>query len=218
MADYELFHSHSFPDAKSFQEPIPGITYFEAFVCQVEECDFQTRSEEVADRHPHGASVKRGLVHQLFATNMKLYRIRSIPKSNPLGMVEGGDTTSTASTPVLQDGEITSGTTIVDFLLQQQAHRLEALKNLSMEESTNPFLLKYRWNKEIANTSVETIRALVRLPDLSDPLSIIPFQVESHYEPIVTEMKKTELHTTILRWVNTTKEYVIISDVTVTDK
>lgn len=193
---YALFEDNIFPDSQTFLKPIPGIAYFEAFACDVKGCNSVTKSESVAKRHQgsqgHGSSLQLSFVHQVFITNQKMYRIRSVPEA--LSELPGRATPNTG--------------TVLDILLREQEERLEVLQQADTYESTNPFLQKYRWNEEVDKLSPETIMALLAFPDLSDPLSTIPRQLTMYYGPIVKEMKRTDVHITTLRWLKSTKGYV----------
>lgn len=199
---YALFEHHVFPDTLTFQTPIPGIPYFEAYACEVRGCDAVTKSEMVAKRHrglhglDHGSphwQLEKSSVHQVFITNQKMYRIQSVPEALSALPASGSATPNT----------------ILDILLREQEERLEALQQVDTAyESTNPFLQKYRWKEEVENLSPETIIALLAFPDPADPLSIIPRQLTLYFEPIVKEMKRTDVHTTTLRWLKSTKGYV----------
>lgn len=202
---YALFKDNILSDNQTFQVPIPGITYFEAFVCEARGCNVVTRSEPIARRHraSHGYYYRDDLqtssVHQVFITNQKMYRIKSVPK--------------VLDTEKSVPANAAPNNSSLAILLHEQEGRLDALNRTDMPgESTNPFLQKYRWKEEVEKLSPETIMALVAHPDLSDPLSTIPRQLTLYYEPIVKEMKRLDTHITTLRWVRSTKRYVALSE------
>lgn len=202
---YTLFEDSFFSDTQTFQAPIPGITYFEAFVCEARGCNFVTKSESRAKRHrsSHGfdrtSDLQQSAVHQIFITNQKMYRIKSVPEVLDFSESPSGNAAQNSSA--------------LDILLHEQEERLNALSQVDIPyESTNPFLQKYRWNEEVEKLTPETIMALVAYPDLSDPLSTIQRQLTQYYEPIVKEMKRLDVHITTLRWVRSTKGYVASSE------
>jgi len=204
---YTLFEGMVFSDSQTFRVPIPGITYFEAFVCEARGCNNVTRSESKAKRHraSHAGfacdDLQTSSVHQIFITNQKMYRITSVPE------------VLDASESLPGDAAPNSNTSPLDILLREQEERLDALNRVDMpEESTNPFLQKYRWKEDVEKLSPETIMALVAYPDLSDPLSTIPRQLTLYFELIVKEMKRLDVHITTLRWVRSTKGYVASSE------
>ena len=204
---YALYEDNIFSASQTFQEPIPGIAYFEAFACRVRGCGAVTKSESVVKRHlgahGHGGrsrpQLEKSSVHQVFITNQKMYRIKIVPEALDPSELLGAGPAGSAATP----------NSIVNILLHEQEERQRMLQQVDIPyESTNPFLQKYRWKEEVENLSPETIMALVAFPDLSDPLFTIARQLTLYYEPIVKEMKRVDVHIATLRWLRSTKGYV----------
>jgi hypothetical protein len=197
--EHGIFPGHFFPDPPIFDHPIPGITFFKGFVCPASDGCSLTKSKHVLARHlisqhPHeGFATSRGeegFVHELFLTNQKLYRIMQVPQKND-------------DLP-----EPYSENDAVGFLLQRQEERLQTLNKTSSNEAVyDPFLQKFRWHELIQKFSPEMMMNVTSHPPQADSLSILVQNIVEYYDGIIDTMKKNK-HTTLLRWVKSTKEWV----------
>jgi hypothetical protein len=193
---HSILHSHFLERPHVFEKPIPGVSFFKAYVCLAKEGCLQTRllvvlRHHISANHPESDTTEgTGFVHQLFETNDKLYRVLEVPQTT------------------IRDTNTSECDFAFEFLLHQQEKCLEALRQGPLTgDSFNPFLQKYPWHEDLQGILPETIAHLVARPKPLDPLFTIHCIATNYYEGIIEEMKsKKRGCTTILRWVNTTKE------------
>jgi hypothetical protein len=80
----------------------------------------------------------------------------------------------------------------------------------------NPFLTKYKWLSILKGLSPIKVRDWVSSPRDRNPIfEKLEEEVDRYYEKIRGEMDclDVDCHTTTLRWINSTKEYVFIQKI-----
>ena len=189
---YDDFPANNLP-----KTPVPGIPWEDGYACHVDGCHHAVSSAQSMKRHlskEHNitrAALSISSVQVIFDSNQKRYHVNA-PLTN----------TFSESTSIL------SSSKPLKILLAQYSTRIpQGLYTPDDPAFLNPFLQKYRWLEIVKDLSTTKIRDWVSIPG-NIILEKLEVSVDRYYLKICKEMEHLEKHTTSLRWVNSTKEYV----------
>jgi orsellinic acid/F9775 biosynthesis protein OrsD len=207
--NYNLHLTDYFEDPPS--TPVPGIRWEEGYTCIESGCSKACSSMQNMKRHmssEHGiirTPPPKSLVQAIFESNTQRY-----PVTGSLA----------PSTQLRSSSE--SHTIPLHIILTQYSTQLEAAQSCEVLDDPailNPFLAKYRWQDVLKDESVKKVRDWVSLPPPSPShnqdfiFEELARAVKSYYKKICKEMECLDVncHTTTLRWINSTKEYVFVN-------
>ena len=191
---YNLFLHDRFGPEEAPRSPVPGIPWTDGLVCGVRGCMHSTTSLQTMGRHlsmDHNTSRKqfpplKTSVQVIFESCNRRYAVE----------VSAPQASSTDTTAPL------------DMLLGQYNQRARITGGLVPPEDPavlNPLLAKYRWMETLQRISPMDITEWIAMPVDSETLDPLVDAVSRYYATIVKEMSRQDVHTTTLRWINSTK-------------
>jgi Orsellinic acid/F9775 biosynthesis cluster protein D len=175
---------------------VPGIPFREGFQCPFPGCIHCRASKKTMGRHiqeKHQVSIRQHppatcYVQALFESNETWYRI-VVPEFAPAPLMR----------PSMLDYAASTYHAIFDVPpeLEDRAH-------------LNPFLAKYDWLPVVRPFSPGILDRWIAMPDETDArLQGLESIVKAYYGDIIGEMQDFGQYTTILRWVKSSKKYVV---------
>lgn len=202
---YNLNILDSFSSEDAPKTPIPGIPLIEGFMCGINGCTKTSTSLQTIKRHmtkSHKVSHKpplKSFVQVIFESRDQRYPVTIPPSMQSQLQPQPVPSSSNSSQSPFQ------------ILLKQYSSRapplLEAPNNPAV---LNPFLEKYRWLDILKGLSPVKIRDWVSVPR-NPIIEQLEVSVEKYYKKICEEMRYLDVHTTTLRWINSTKKCVFMA-------
>jgi Orsellinic acid/F9775 biosynthesis cluster protein D len=173
-------------------EVVPGIAWYKGFVCPAAECDHCTTSLATIQRHTRREHPSVNLkpsehnVQPLFDSCDRRYKV------------------TTAKASPLQAENDRSG--VVDRLLLQYAESTtsDLLSTPAHSSQLTVFLTRYLWIHQLEDKSPLDIADWVSSPETPILRNII----KTYFAKVTANMLNPE-RSTILRWINSTKECVV---------
>jgi Orsellinic acid/F9775 biosynthesis cluster protein D len=192
---HDLFLKDHFEPEEVPKSPVPGIPWTKGLTCGVGGCTHSTTSSQTMGRHlsmEHNTTKKQfppldTCVQVIFESCQRRYAVK----------VSAPQPSLSTNTPVP-----------LDILLSQYNQRSRENRGLVPPEDPavlNPLLAKYRWIETLQGISPVDITQWISMPGDSETLEPLVDAVSSYYAVIVKEMKCLDVHTTTLRWINSTK-------------
>jgi Orsellinic acid/F9775 biosynthesis cluster protein D len=191
---HNLFLHDRFGPEEVPKSPVPGIPWTDGLVCGVRGCTHSTTSSQTMGRHlsnDHNTSRKQSpplkmCVQVIFESCKRRYAVEVSAPQPPS----------------------TDTTVPLDIMLSQYNQRARVSRGLVPPEDPailNPLLAKYRWMETLQGISPMDITEWIAMPADSERLEPLVDAVTSYYAAIVKEMSHQDVHTTTLRWINSTK-------------
>ncbi len=191
----DLFLRDYFDPTEVPEVPVPGIKWSDGFQCGVRNCTHTTTSRATMGRH---------------MIKMHHSSIREIPPSDTCVQIifESNDRRYSVDVSAVEQPSLSSVSSPFALLLDQ-IRKTSAPLPLAIPDDPavlNPILATYHWMEALQGLLTKDIKILICLPARGEKLEATICAVNKYYQRISKEMGHLDVHTTTLRWINSTKE------------
>jgi hypothetical protein len=191
-----LFRRDYFEPAEAPKVLVPGIQWSIGLQCTMHGCTHSTTSRSRMGRHiraDHESTIRQfepsvTSIQTLFESHSRRY---------------------TVDVPVLENPSSPRGVSSPFALLLNQYKATLTPSPFAIPDDPavlNPVLAKYHWMEILQGRFPKDIKNLISLPACGEKLEALICPINDYYQKISEEMRRLDIHTTTLRWINSTKE------------